>query len=95
MARDRTPPLWSWEVVRDVPATKDHPRYIEEITYYRGRPHSINRQYIIKPDSGWRRNGSSWPTTGRALNTPSKWANRLLLCFIVAFWVIVHTLTEV
>jgi len=95
MSSDRKPPLWSWKVVRDVPATKHYPRYIEKITYYKGRPQTINRRYVLPPGSEHRRNYTLWPTTGRKVDNPGPGFAPIMFGITVAFWFFIHVLTEV
>ena len=92
MKKHKKPPLWSWEIKRDVPATKDRPRFTETITYHRGKPHSQNRQYILPPGSDWDR--SRWRTQGKFLDEPTPLFEVVMVGIIVTFWFVLHVLTD-
>tara|TARA_E500000318_G_scaffold82097_1_gene77406 strand:+ start:26 stop:325 length:300 start_codon:yes stop_codon:yes gene_type:complete len=83
------PPLWSWEVIKVIPATRHKPTLVVEQTYHRGEPHSINEKYVLPYTS--KLNCNTWRPYGRQVDTPSPFFAPLLLGAIVLFWICLYT----
>lgn len=94
MTRDSTPPLWSWEVVRDVPATEDRPRFIEEVAYVEGRAVAMSRYYVLVPGSKHMQEHGRWKTENYRLDEPSHWLLPVIAAITVAFWFFFYNIME-